>query len=500
MRPSAREIIIPKTRTGQDFDPMSVAAANLLGWYRGDRLSKDGNSRVFIWFNLGLLGPSHDLVQTDPTKQPLYVDEVLNGWPVVRGNGSSEFLGMANAAFLQNKAAGTVIVVAKRADASLVTNTFPLIMTQGDSNTVQRIRMSIMGTNRFYMDATRADADGGGTSTYQMLQQNDYYAFYKNRFNVMMSELGFSDQTGANYTNGWQSAIKTTGFMTFGATSSNTASQVFNVFYDPKDNLYFQGDIAEVLVYDKKLSASEKALVLNGLGVKYNLPCWDTCTNYLIYEGSSTINGTNSSSVYEDRIPQRVWSTLGFPRNHLWHNDGTSNKLTSDMLVDAESRTANLPVGIAGPLNTLPLPPNVTRDKAILIVQPASNDLANGDSAATAYTATKGLLASYYNAGYRRIAIIPPQPRSDSTITGRILSYGALLRTNLQADLLSESSIPSGTIKVIDIQLLSAFDADGDYNNTTYYNADKVHLSAVVGNQLFADTIVSSLQSFGWLS
>lgn len=482
-----------------DFDATQIAGSSLLGWYKASRLTKDENNKVSTWENFGTLGSGHNLTQSNASLRPLAVNNALNGWPVVRANGVDQLLSLSSAAFFQNKTEASVIVIAKRSDSSTSVNMFPLQASKGDSGTAWRLRMWMMGSNRFSMDGRRADADSGSGSTYQTLQQNDYYASYRNRFNALMSEIGYNAQFGATYINGWQSAIKTN-YMTFGSASSNTASQVFNIFYEPLDGVYFTGDIAEILIYDKRLSSLEKAAILGGLSQKYNLPCWDTCSNYLIYEGSSTINGANSSSIYEDRIPQRVWATLGFPRNHLWHNDGKTNTLTSDMITDAESRTANLPVGIAGPLNTLPLPPNVTRDKAILIVQPASNDIANGDSAATAYANVKTLLNSYYQAGYRRIALLPPQPRSNNTITTPILALGNLYRTSLQADLLSEHSIPSGTIKLIDIQLLAAFDADGDYNNTTYYNSDKVHLSAVGGNQLFADTIASSLQSYGWLA
>ena len=72
----------------------------------------------------------------------------------------------------------------------------------------------------------------------------------------------------------------------------------------------------------------------------------------------------------------------------------------------------------------------------------------------------------------------------DANITDRIFACNALIRANW-------SSFCDG---IADVALLSAFDAKADTTNTTYYNADKTHLTNV-GYDLIAGTVQAAIQT-----
>lgn len=98
-------------------------------------------------------------------------------------------------------------------------------------------------------------------------------------------------------------------------------------------------------------------------------------------------------------------------------------------------------------------------------------------------------------------------PFTDATNTARALAYNAMLRVGLRAGghLVAAGSLNSGGTAVIrpvaDIASLTQFDADGDYNNSTYYNIDKIHpkdAGYALMPAIWAPAILSNALGLSW--
>jgi len=110
----------------------------------------------------------------------------------------------------------------------------------------------------------------------------------------------------------------------------------------------------------------------------------------------------------------------------------------------------------------------------MLIIWGGTNDISTGSNAATTYSN----LVSYVTNrkatnNFERVVSITAMPRFNTATTTTSFAYD---------DLQVSGMLSGGTLRaagcdtLIDLRNLSQFNADGDYNDTTYFNVDKIHL------------------------
>lgn len=93
---------------------------------------------------------------------------------------------------------------------------------------------------------------------------------------------------------------------------------------------------------------------------------------------------------------------------------------------------------------------------------------------------------------YSKIIVATPIPRTSIAQTTHLLGVATLMRAGMSSDFLAV-----GCDALCDLANRAEFNADGDYNDTTYYNGDKLHLQTAgydkVGGYNKDDTIAAGL-------
>jgi hypothetical protein len=214
-------------------------------WLRADA-GLLGGTQVTGWLDQS--GNDNDAVQLDSASQPQLVSGDLNGQPAVRFDGNADSLSLPN--FMAGQAAGEIFVVLKAANTGLSTgNSKPYSLggAQGPYN----------GTDYTAQDSLLYD-DFGSSATFEIGQPKlglDGWRVY----NVSSSGTGW--------------AARQDGIVLY-STPDNTVSFPTGASLalgQGADGSPWAGDIAEVIVYNRALSNSERATVEGYLANKYGL-------------------------------------------------------------------------------------------------------------------------------------------------------------------------------------------------------------------------------------
>lgn len=230
--------------------PLSIPGLAL--WLDADPgfVGKDGSNRVSIWRDA--LGTTNNTVaqnvaQTDPARQPLWVADGINGRPAIRFDGSNDYLNNTVDNLLATDSARTVIVVGDADDSS----TGNALVVFRRSNQVYADQFGLYSGNVYvYSDGVNGNnnAYASGTGALTTIRQPFISVF---RSTGLGSKIAV-DLNGSALTltqpGGVGAETGTTGFV-IGA-RENLA------------NSTWPGMIAEILVYDRSLTAGE----LNAIG------------------------------------------------------------------------------------------------------------------------------------------------------------------------------------------------------------------------------------------
>lgn len=232
------------------FDPSTIP--NLQIWVKADAgitLNKGGVSN---WANQSNGGSDYDFIQTTAASQPLYVLDGINGLPTLRFNGStSTMYQLVSRSYAGGKL--TFFVVMKIADAGI---------------------LSILGSQLY-----ERDIDGNGTIMYGLYGQASglCYVGYNysgeqvpisNKLTIgqvyIISNKNVSGPGSFFYRNGTDIG---SAFGSDANTFQNLGSTKF-----PSNTMggFFNGDISEILIYEKMLSDTEMSSVNKYLNSKYS--------------------------------------------------------------------------------------------------------------------------------------------------------------------------------------------------------------------------------------
>jgi len=237
----------------------SLFATNTLGlWLKADSISGlTNNAPVNTWYDSS--GWSNNATQGSASQQPVYVANLVNGYPVVRFNGSNSFFSLPN--FLAEATGMEAMVVLKAA-----------VTPSGESHGLWYMGGSGTG-NGSYTDHGIAD-DFGSTVLYtvgtpsQPLTEYHIYevASQSNRWSAWINGLPCYDTF--NNTVVFIGKYPTGPYTPF---LGGTAGDSGNGGAGSSLLSYFNGDIAEVLVFNRTLTAGERTTVNNYLNGKYGL-------------------------------------------------------------------------------------------------------------------------------------------------------------------------------------------------------------------------------------
>jgi|GEM_PF-2838452 len=223
-------------------------------WLKADRgIIANSSGSVSTWLDQS--GSGNDVIQLNSGNQPTFEANVVNGRPVVRLNGSSQYLAGAAAAAFQPT---NITIMAVYRAAGRTPGNYSRIISQPYSPgwTDPWASWLLTASNPTGEVTANLSVDGilsSVSSTKQMLEK------------VCLVSATYDGQSGNIYING-----KLTGTTAVSGSISYGTPSPFYVGASPIGE-YLNGDIAEILVYDHALSQSELGKVSGYLDGKYSI-------------------------------------------------------------------------------------------------------------------------------------------------------------------------------------------------------------------------------------
>jgi hypothetical protein len=228
--------------------------ANLGLWLKADAGVTLVGGAVDAWADQS--GNGRDFSAPAPTNRPAY-SGTLNGLPVLTFDGSTDYLTGNAASFTlaQNVSGLTMIAVVKYATGTIQR---AFAISSGLANDASRAAFGVTATQWSFvarrLDAVAPAIISGGTS-------NENHV-------IQSSVLRYSQATGAIFVNS-ASQVDTT-LLSAGSTSNTSSLRaVVGVAIDLIQ--FLNGDIAEVIIYQRALSAPERNSVERYLSVKWGI-------------------------------------------------------------------------------------------------------------------------------------------------------------------------------------------------------------------------------------
>lgn len=269
-------------------------------------------------------------------------------------------------------------------------------------------------------------------------------------------------------------ANRTTGTPTVSATTlTNTAE--LNIGRWGGAGFYFDGKIGPVISCKGYLQSGPEQFWLcnNGAGrtlaeVATGIP---TTTGLVLCEGDSITYGYGIAA--GSSYPHQLGTMLGSGYTVL--SSGVSGKRITD------GSLANTCTNEASRIDECY---DASRPSNRLVVFCGTNDLANGDSAATAYSELVTYCQARQAAGWK-VCVVTMLPRNDVSIEAARTTFNASVRSGWQ----------SFANSIADIAADTAIGDSGDESNTTYYS-DGIHPTAA-GAAIVAGHISRALQTIG---
>lgn len=474
------------SRTFSNFNPKQLGS--MAYWATSDfGLSHDTTSNrdsITSITERSQPGTGRALTNATKSQQPTYdTINTLNGYPALTWDGTQRLF-VSPSSIVQNVSGVTMFAVARRSVSDTSSNNAFVWMAptnSGVSTSNERVCLAWEGTTDFVL------AGGRKSDTDSFQTANSLTAMSRGTANILSATIDFASSKIRTFLNGNPDCAQDPTTRALGYSDPVSQGSVFGLNFQEanaataSDNtsgngislggrsggtLFFNGQIWEVILYTRVLTDVERQQVEKYLADKYALPSWYSYTTWITYDGSSSTFG--AFLLGKEKRPAVVHSLLGSPSWVGYQNDGVSGSVLSTQISDAAA---------ANGINNRPLPPNLKAGKRLLVVELGANDIAAlGHSAAQTFSDMVTYITAAKAAGFDHIFLILPHVRNDSTITANIQAFWAYVKANI-ATLYAAGLNP--TDGFIDTTNITHLNADGDYNNLTYYQADKVHLTAL---------------------
>lgn len=399
-------------RRRRNSTPVNPVTSGLAVELIGDNISGANAAAVASWPDSS--GNARHATQATGTKQPTKRTSVLNGHAVARFDGG-DVLQTAAVDWTARRSA-TVFVVAGNHTNTADQQCYVEFGTATFSQTTNFLAYRVLTTN---VPSAYIRGTPGGicefqsyrtvTSAYRAIS----FAFDKSStlFPTTGSITGkdalvYLDGLQANGNRGWASGATNTNF--FGNLQFNIGAR------NNGAALFMNGDIAEMLIYDRLLTGAEHAQVTSYLRSKYALT---HANGTLIFEGDSITNGTNATSPY----PEQAMALIG--GDWAYGNFGIDGQQLSVMNTRYTAGT------------TFKHYYNLQGGKNIVVLYGGSNDMAGGvgnQSAATAYSRLGTYAAELRAAGWK-VVVVTALARTDANAGGSFETRRQAFNTSVRA-------------------------------------------------------------------
>jgi hypothetical protein len=231
------------------FNPASLSPA---AWY------SDTGSNAAQWDDLS--GNGRHATQATGVSQPAIVTNALNGRQVRRFDGSNDFLAIADRALLRNLAGATVFAVVN-----------PAVQTAG-GKAIFSYHSSSGNTNLFFAAQNGSQLNYGGRRVAADAGDfNTFGNFTANTPRIITTQQRWSAAQKEAWITVNQNDLDTS-FQTAG--NSENANSAFDpcIGKNASDStLFFNGDIAELLIFQRAITTTERQALEGYASAKYNI-------------------------------------------------------------------------------------------------------------------------------------------------------------------------------------------------------------------------------------
>ncbi len=234
-------------------------------WLRTDSLiGFADDDPVSAWADFS--GNSNDFAQVAGADQPLYKTAIINGKPVIRFDGTSDFI--TGPSIISGNIGRTIFILSKMTsstgsfDGLLMNLDYP---QTGGSGTTYSITPEVA----VRVNGNRVFNENFGTTDFRLLTIRNAAGANVTAVEAYLEGVSLSQASAS-------SAVINTGI---NGTSLGWSDHVTD---------YFDGDMAEVIIYNNELNNTQRIIVENYLGTKYGLDLSSSSHDYYSYESTNS--------------------------------------------------------------------------------------------------------------------------------------------------------------------------------------------------------------------
>lgn len=387
-------------------------------------------------------GNVNDVQQATSGNRPNWQPNVINGLPVIRFAAGAAHYFVAPNTLAASSQSETIFVVYK-----------------SNNRNVQSV-LTAQGLNfQFYQN------NAGWFDLYDGAAHQTGYGSITAARDFQLMTLVANGTTGTVRQNGLFST-------TLSGTLANNSLTLLSVGAYTNGTLYLNGDIAEILIYNAPLTGSNLSNVENYLLAKYGIPTPAATANpFVLFEGDSLTQGVNTTlntQEYPDLVATALQSSFAQNyRNFAVAGSGFPDLTNRASIIDSY------------------LQPGRGPGKNILVVWAGTNDInLGGLTSSAALTRMQTYCQARQLAGWKVVVLtMLPVTSSTTTETSRI-AFNTSVRSNWQ----------NFANALADVGGDANIGAPGANTNTTYYNADLIHLTPL-GYTIVAGYVQTALST-----
>jgi hypothetical protein len=263
----------------------SPPTGNLMLWLKADAVTGSGPMGLSSWNDSS--GNNNNAYQGITSDRPLWIPNALNGRPAVNFDGVSDFLFLPSG--FNNFSTGmSTFIVARPSAARRYARFYEVGAPQGQNRIV------------FYRQSGPGDSGTGFSYAAGVATTSADNVLALNQWQTL-EVLHAADRSVALLKDGIRQGIS---ILDLPQNVNRSSNLIGKTAYGDED--LYQGDIAEILLYNTALSASQLSSVENYLAAKYGTPVstspagltWTTIATNQVTGSTFTDGGRNSAQTY----------------------------------------------------------------------------------------------------------------------------------------------------------------------------------------------------------
>ncbi len=277
------------------------SSSNLETWVNASHLSLSNNDLVTSWTDFS--GNVNNADQVDVSKQPVFLTNQINGLPAVSFDGVNDYLDFSSSI---TATATTIFTVVRP--------------TSSDYRSILAIDNHHISYGR---STIRAEFPTGA------LKASKSQSF---SISQMYTDSESISATSVSLTNGGTPFNRTrTGFYNL------TNNSIGSLFYTGSNKFFFQGEMAEIIVFNEELNLARRNIISNYLAAKYNLNTSPNLYSFKATHGEEVIgvgqevDGSHTLSRGLDSIQISNPSSLNNGDYLIIGSDGGSYAVSGDV-------------------------------------------------------------------------------------------------------------------------------------------------------------------------